>query len=99
MKIGAFSAKYSLIPETVRYYVNEGLLVPRSRNGRYDFGDDDQRDIEFLLQLKSYHFSGRFATVFLYNSKNEKIFRFPLAKPTGMLYNYNRKIENRRNHS
>ena len=37
--------------------------------------------------LKSYHFSGRFATVFLYNSKNEKIFRFPLAKPTGMLYN------------
>lgn len=57
MKIGAFSAKYSLIPETVRYYVNEGLLVPRSRNGRYDFGDDDQRDIEFLLQLKSYHFS------------------------------------------
>lgn len=37
--------------------------------------------------LKSYHFSGRFATVFLYNSKSEKIFRFPLAKPTGMLYN------------
>ena len=37
--------------------------------------------------LKSYHVSGWFATVFLYNSKSEKIFRFPLAKLTGMLYN------------
>lgn len=57
MKIGSFSKKYSMTPEAIRYYVNEGLLVPRSRNGRYDFGEEDLRDMDFLLKLKSYHFS------------------------------------------
>ncbi len=57
MKIGAFSSLFNMTPETVRFYVNEGLLIPRCRNSRYDFGEEDKRDMEFLLRLKSYRFS------------------------------------------
>lgn len=57
MKIGTFGRLFNMAPETVRFYVNEGLLIPHSRNGRYDFDEEDKQDMEFLLRLKSYRFS------------------------------------------
>lgn len=57
MKIGEFSNLFGLAPETVRYYVNKGLLVPVSKNERYDFDYVDVDDMRFLMKLKSFRFS------------------------------------------
>ena len=57
MKISEFSSRFNMSPETVRYYVNEGLLVPHSRNNRYDFTENDVTDMEYILKLKSFRFS------------------------------------------
>lgn len=57
MKISAFGDLFRLTPETIRFYVNEGLLVPRSVNGRYDFSAQDKEDLSFLLKLKNMQFS------------------------------------------
>lgn len=57
MKISEFSNLFNTTPETVRYYVNEGLLIPHIKNNRYDFCEEDKKDMELLLRLKSYHFS------------------------------------------
>jgi len=57
VKIGEFSDLFGLAPETVRYYVNKGLLVPVSKNERYDFDNVDVDDMRLLMKLKSFRFS------------------------------------------
>jgi len=57
VKIGEFSDMFGLVPETVRYYVNKGLLIPVSKNDRYDFDIVDVDDMRLLLKLKSFRFS------------------------------------------
>ena len=54
MKISEFSDLFGTNPDTIRYYVNMGLLVPRTHNKRYDFGAADENDMKFLLQLKKF---------------------------------------------
>ncbi|MDR1019454.1 MAG: MerR family transcriptional regulator [Synergistaceae bacterium] len=57
MKIGEFSEMFRLTPETVRFYINKGLLVPASRNERYAFSAQDVEDMELLQKLKRLRFS------------------------------------------
>lgn len=57
MKIGEFSARFQAQPETVRFYVNKGLLIPVSKHGRYIFSAQDIEDMETLLKLKAMRFS------------------------------------------
>ncbi|MGE5631086.1 MAG: MerR family transcriptional regulator [Caulobacteraceae bacterium] len=57
MKIGEFSQHFNLSSETVRYYINKGLLVPVTKNDRYDFCDRDIEDMKLLQKLKSFRFS------------------------------------------
>jgi len=57
MKIGEFSQHFNLAPETIRYYINKGLLVPVTKNDRYNFCKRDIEDMELLLKLKSFRFS------------------------------------------
>lgn len=57
MKIGSFCKFFSISQQTVRYYVNKGLLCPVVKNDRYDFSATDVEDMKLLLQLKSYRFS------------------------------------------
>ena len=57
MRIGAFSEQFGLSPETIRYYVNKGLLSPMIKNDRYDFKENDIDDMQLLLRLKSFKFS------------------------------------------
>lgn len=57
MKIGQFSQHFKLSSETIRYYINKGLLVPATINDRYNFCDRDIEDMELLLKLKSFRFS------------------------------------------
>ena len=57
MRIGPFSELFGMSPETVRFYVNKGLLVPLIRQGRYIFSPQDVEDMELLLKLKALRFS------------------------------------------
>lgn len=57
MKIAQFSQHFNLPSETIRYYINEGLLVPATKNDRYNFCERDIEDMELLLKLKSFRFS------------------------------------------
>ena len=57
LRIGEFSAKFSLEVDTVRYYVNKGLLIPACKNDRYLFSQKDEEDLQHLLDLKKMRFS------------------------------------------
>lgn len=57
MKISEFCGKFDITPETVRFYVNKGLLCPVSKNNRYIFQENDIDDMQKILKLKSYRFS------------------------------------------
>jgi DNA-binding transcriptional MerR regulator len=48
MKMGDFCKKFDINADTVRYYIDEGLLAPRKRNNRYEFTDNDLRDMEAI---------------------------------------------------
>lgn len=57
MKIGAFSKYFAVSQQTIRFYVNKGLLCPIVKNDRYDFTEIDIEDMRLLLKLKSFKFS------------------------------------------
>ena len=44
MKIGEFARKYNVSKNTVRYYVEHGLLIPES-GLQYQFGKQDEEDM------------------------------------------------------
>lgn len=57
MKISAFAKKFALNVSTVRYYINNGLLVPSKKNEQYEFGQECIKDMEQILEYKKFHFS------------------------------------------
>jgi len=57
MKMGDFCKKFDINADTVRYYIDEGLLAPRKRNNRYEFTDNDLRDMEAINKYKDLNFS------------------------------------------
>lgn len=57
MKIGKFSKKYNLTRDTVRYYMELGILNPRKLGSQYDFTRRDEELVEELLRLKKLKFS------------------------------------------
>lgn len=44
MKIGEFAKKHDVTIDTVRHYINEGLLTPLRDNTQYSFSEIDDRD-------------------------------------------------------
>lgn len=56
MKIGEFARKHHVTIDTVRHYVNEGLLTPVKVNTQYDFSPVDEEVLESILLLKSMNF-------------------------------------------
>ena len=56
MKIGEFSKKHQVTVDTVRHYINEGLLTPLRENTQYSFSEIDDRVMESVLLLKSMNF-------------------------------------------
>lgn len=56
MKIGEFSKKHKVTVDTVRHYINEGLLTPLRENTQYNFSEIDDRVMESILLLKSMNF-------------------------------------------
>lgn len=57
LKIGSFAKKFDLNISTVRFYINEGLLLPKMSNGRYEFDLECSKDMGKILQYKKYLFT------------------------------------------
>lgn len=57
MKIGEFATTYELSHDTVRYYMQMGLLLAAKNGSQYDFTVRDCMDMEEIRQLKELDFS------------------------------------------
>jgi DNA-binding transcriptional MerR regulator len=57
MKIGKFAKKNNLTVDTVRYYVELGLLLPEKINNQFSFDEKCQKDLEEIINLKNMKFS------------------------------------------
>lgn len=57
MKIGEIARMAGITVNAVRYYINLGLLVPKSRNKQYVFSQEDLEDLHTILKLKKLHFA------------------------------------------
>lgn len=66
MKIGEFSKVCEISKDTVRYYVNIGLLVPKMQNGTIDFTDQEIEDYQYIRRWKNMQFSIQEIKEFLY---------------------------------
>ena len=56
MKIGEFAAKHHVTVDTVRHYINEGLLTPLRDNTQYNFSEIDDDIMDTILLLKEMNF-------------------------------------------
>lgn len=57
IRIGEFSKKHKITQNTVRHYLDMGLLTTRKTGGQYVFYDKDSRDMEEILKLKQLGFN------------------------------------------
>ncbi len=57
MKIGEFSKKHDITHDTVRHYIDIGLLIPRKDGHHYRFGHIHDEDINKIIELKKLDFS------------------------------------------
>lgn len=57
MKIGEFSKKYNLSPDTVRYYIQLGLVFPKKIGKQNIFSLENELELKNILELKKSYFS------------------------------------------
>lgn len=57
MRIGEFSERHGVTQDTVRYYLDKGLLVAEKSGGQYRFREADRIDLEKIIELKQLDFS------------------------------------------
>lgn len=69
MKIGEFARICDIPKDTVRYYVNIGLLVPKMQGSQMNFTEREQKDLEYIQQLKQMRFNIKEIKAFLYLSR------------------------------
>ncbi len=57
MKISALAKVSNLTPSTIRYYINQGLLLPKKVNNQYCFTDEDAQTLYYINMWKNMGFS------------------------------------------
>ena len=57
MRIGEFAQKHGITQDTIRHYLDMGLLVAEKKGGQYRFVDADSKDVEKIIELKQLDFS------------------------------------------
>ena len=57
MKIGNFTKNNNLTKDTIRHYIDLGILNPKKINNQYNFTENDQKTLDQLLYLKSLKFT------------------------------------------
>lgn len=57
MKIGKFAEMYGVSVDTVRFYIENGLLIPEKIHNQYEFDEKCSRDLENILELKDMKFT------------------------------------------
>ena len=57
MKIGKFAAQHGVTQDTVRYYMERGLIVAQKQGEQYSFTKEDHRNMELILEWKELGFS------------------------------------------
>lgn len=69
MKIGEFAKEHGISIDTVRFYVNEGLLIPMKDGYHYQFDRQCDADLEQIILLKNAGFSLREIKVIILSQK------------------------------
>lgn len=59
MKIGEFSTRGEISKDTIRYYVEEGLLIPDMADGHMSFSQRDINDLDYIKKCKTLGFNIR----------------------------------------
>lgn len=57
MKIGKFAEMHNVTQDTIRHYLELGLLVAEKKGGHFHFGDSDSSDMKKIIELKNLGFS------------------------------------------
>lgn len=57
MRIGEFANQFSVSKDTVRFYVNKGLLIPNGQGAQYVFSQRECQDMQTILKMKDQQFS------------------------------------------
>ncbi|WP_088072030.1 MerR family transcriptional regulator [Gottfriedia luciferensis] len=57
MKIGTFAKLFNVTTDTVRYYIELGLLIADKKNTQYQMNQLCLDDMAFITELKKFHFS------------------------------------------
>ena len=59
MKIGELAKRCGVSKDTVRYYVEKGLLIPFKKGAQMNFTDREYEDMQFIQKMKQMRFSIR----------------------------------------
>lgn len=99
MKIGTFARKFNLNVSTVRFYINNGLLVPGKLGGQYEFDEECISDMKRILNYKKYNFSLEEIQLLFFMEKTSRFKDEVIIKVCSDLLNQKRKqlIEEKQN--